>query len=222
MQRRVFVPYHSNNSAASWQFPTLALFLILLAFFIILGQMSAVESQKFQAMQKSVQSALKGFPKEATENLASSGVDPKSAAAIQDIVNIAYTDISNAAQSNWDILLVRQDKIANALDITLNAPAVLLDDTSPYPPEQRLSGVLVAKMLEYQTPSFKWQLNVRAQAPQNIDSQQVLAADLMRFTRALMSRGLKNTQVRIGFDQVLAPNTVQLYLIPVMLDAHEN
>lgn len=222
MKRRVFVSHPINNSAASWQFPTLALFLILLAFFIILGQMSAVESNKFQAMQKSVQSALKGFPKNAIENLSSGGVDPKSTAAIQEIVNAAYTDISSSTQSNWDVLLVRQDKIANALDITLNAPAVLLDDTSPYPPEQRLSGVLVAKMLEYQTPFFKWQLNVMAQAPQNIEGQQALAADLARFTRALMSRGLKNTQVRIGFDQALAPNTVQLYLLPVMIGGHEN
>jgi hypothetical protein len=222
MQRRVVVPYQTNNSAASWQFPTLALFLILLAFFIILGQMSAVQNNKFQAMQKSVQSALNGVPKDGTQNLASGGVDPKSAATIQDIVNEAYSDISSSTQNNWDVLLVRQDKIANTLDITLNAPAVLLDDISPYPPEQRLSGILASKILNYQTPFFKWQLNIVGKPPQDISQQQILAMDLMRFARALISRGLKHTQVNIGFDKALKPNTIQIYLAPVMVGAHES
>ena len=81
-------------AGAAWQAPTLALFLILLAFFIILGQMSQVQGQKFKAMQQSVYQALNGLPLNTDHNAASGGVDPKSAAAIQDIIAVAYEDIT--------------------------------------------------------------------------------------------------------------------------------
>jgi hypothetical protein len=205
-------------AGATWQAPTLALFLILLAFFIILGQMSQVQGQKFKAMRHSVQTALNGLPLDTNNSLASGGIDPQSASAIQDIVAVAYNDITNISKNNWDMLMVRQEKIVNALDITLNAPAVLLDDTSPYPPEQRLSGILVGKMLAYQTPFFNWHLRVTAAPSANPAEQIIMSQGLGRFARALISRGLKPSQVHIAFNVSVPKNTIQLYLVPQVRD----
>ena len=206
--------HDSSVPGASWQAPTLALFLILLAFFIIMSQMSQVQGQKFKSMQQSVHIALQGDATNKQNHLAVGGVDPKSPAAIQNIVAGAYNDIVQVSKTDWEVVKTYQEKSDNRLIITLNPPAILLDDASPYPPEQRLSGLLVAKIKTYQTQNFMWQISILAQAPQDNTSQQSLSQGLARFARALVSRGLSPTQVTIGFNANVPADTIQLQLLP--------
>jgi flagellar motor protein MotB len=211
---RRYKVYHTAAPGVSWQSPTLALFLILLAFFIIMSQMSQVQGQKFKAMQQSVYTALQGDVTNKLNQLASGGVDPKSPAAIQDIVAGAYNDIIQVSKTDWEVVKTYQEKSDNSLTITLNPPAILLDDTSPYPPEQRLSGILATKIKSYHSQNLIWQINILAPPPQDNISQQSLSQGLARFARALISRGLQPAQVSIGFNANVPLNTIQLQFLP--------
>lgn len=172
----------------------LSLFLLLLAFFILLNAISVQEKQRVRAVLESVERVFTIDPRLLF------GHHPVSARAGSVVVTAGLKTLGDLFETEIAVAKVTRISPGNILEVVMPADNVFVRDGSAVRPER--AGLLdrVAESLRQRPPGLRYVAEVLVSVPAPEGTDPAAAARATAFARALVERGAPASALSAGLE----------------------
>lgn len=182
-----------------WVLLSLALFILLLAFFIVLNTLTTFQEARFSAVQSSVQQAF--APDIFGETKGAGETDVQEPATDS---GSAFNELEEMLKAEIGLIAVQRSADNKTMVISLPEDVVFQSNISRYPNSQTIPGRVADIMTSYNNQDSRsiYTLAVRAFKPKAEISQDAMQQKILgvgTFTRGVLAGGVDEKAVHMGF-----------------------
>lgn len=186
----------NNSGSDSAQVLSLSLFLMLLAFFIVLSTFSDFEENKVSAVQSSVEGAFSSDIMGETGTPAEAEGDDFAENSGQ-----AFDDIEAVLKAQIGLISITRDADSGIMVVSVPEKSVFEDHLSPYDGNKTLAGEITSIITRTQGKDIGFQVKVNG----HLDSQTLAPQEKIKglgiFARSMIQKGIDPDAISIGLVQ---------------------